>query len=108
VGSDLSSLTTLITYYVFSVWLKCQFPSGFFITNIMGSSITSLGFGVLRSEQPFLRHQRIGRNVSGGTSGIDPQTLWPPPPATFGATDCEHYMSREFMDSVCWIYYLDG
>jgi len=24
----LSSLTTLITYYVFSVWLKCQFPSG--------------------------------------------------------------------------------
>jgi hypothetical protein len=26
----LSSLTTLITYYVFSVWLKCQFPSGIF------------------------------------------------------------------------------
>ncbi len=24
----LSSLTTLITYYVFSVWLRCQFPSG--------------------------------------------------------------------------------
>lgn len=26
----LSSLTTLITYCVFSVWLKCQFPSGIF------------------------------------------------------------------------------
>jgi hypothetical protein len=26
----LSSLTTLVTYYVFSVWLKCQFPSGVF------------------------------------------------------------------------------
>jgi hypothetical protein len=24
----LSFLTTLITYYVFSVWLKCQFPEG--------------------------------------------------------------------------------
>ncbi len=26
----LSSLTTLITYYVFSVWLRCQFPEGLF------------------------------------------------------------------------------
>jgi hypothetical protein len=26
----LSSLTSLITYYVFSVWLKCQFPEGLF------------------------------------------------------------------------------
>ena len=26
----LSFLTTLITYYVFSVWLKCQFPEGLF------------------------------------------------------------------------------
>jgi hypothetical protein len=24
-----SSLTTSVTYYVFSVWLRCQFPSGF-------------------------------------------------------------------------------
>jgi hypothetical protein len=24
-----SFLTTIITYYVFSVWLKCQFPTGF-------------------------------------------------------------------------------
>jgi hypothetical protein len=24
-----SFLTTIITYYVFSVWLKCQFPAGF-------------------------------------------------------------------------------
>lgn len=26
----LSFLTTFITYYVFSVWLNCQFPSGLF------------------------------------------------------------------------------
>lgn len=26
----LSFLTTLVTYYVFSVWLKCQFPEGLF------------------------------------------------------------------------------
>jgi hypothetical protein len=26
----LSFLATLITYYVFSVWLKCQFPEGLF------------------------------------------------------------------------------
>ena len=25
----LSFFTTLVTYYVFSVWLKCQFPEGF-------------------------------------------------------------------------------
>jgi len=24
-----SFLTTIITYYVFSVWLRCQFPTGF-------------------------------------------------------------------------------
>jgi hypothetical protein len=27
----LSSATTLITYYVFSVWLNCQFPPGIFL-----------------------------------------------------------------------------